>query len=128
MGRFFAINLAVLMGLGLLSMSSAQAQNAYGGVASDTRGEVSIRAPKPSVAKRYAAKIRANYLRHAAKIRANYLRLTVDRKGNPIIRRASWRHMNPGINAGQLTYSSKNMPSFDDKYQRHLGVLDTLRR
>src|SRR3954466_16180794 len=66
MGRFFAINLAVLMGLGLLSMSSAQAQNAYGGVASDTRGEVSIRAPKPSVAKRYAAKIRANYLRHAA--------------------------------------------------------------
>jgi len=117
MGRFFAINLAVLMGLGLLSMSSAQAQNAYGGVASDTRGEVSIRAAKPSVAKRYAAKIRANYLR-----------LTVDRKGNPIIRRASWRPMNPGINAGQLTYSSKNMPSFDDKYQRHLGVLDTLRR
>jgi hypothetical protein len=36
--------------------------------------------------------------------------------------------MNPGINAGQLTYSSKNMPSFDDGYQRHLGVLDTLRR
>ena len=69
MGRFFAINLAVLMGLGLLSMSSAQAQNAYGGVASDTRGEVSIRAPKPSVAKRYAAKIRANTRRTAEDLR-----------------------------------------------------------
>jgi hypothetical protein len=118
MGRFFAINLAVLMGLGLLSMSSAQAQDAYGGVASDTGGQVSIRAPKPSAAKRYAAVIRGNFRR-----------LTVDRKGNPIIRRASWHPMNPGIDAGQLTSNaSKNMPSFDDKYQRHLGVLDTLRR
>ena len=60
MGRFFAINLAVLMGLGLLSMSSAQAQNAYGGVASDTRGEVSIRAPKRPVATTKAAAIREN--------------------------------------------------------------------
>src|SRR4051794_37603671 len=112
MGRFFALNVAVLMGLGLLSMSSAQAQDAFGGVASDPAGKVSIRAPKPSVAKRYAAAIRASYRR-----------LTVDR------RRASWRPMNPGIDAGQLTLNaSKNMPSFNDKYQRHLGVLDTLRR
>ena len=37
--------------------------------------------------------------------------------------------MNPGIDAGQLTFNaSKKMPSFDEKYQRHLGVLDTLRR
>ena len=118
MGRFFALNLAALMGLGLLSISSAQAQHAYGRVASDTGREVSIRAPKPSVAKRYAAAIRAKYLR-----------LTVDRKGNPIIRRRASRHpLNPGIDAGQLTFNaSKNMPSFDDKHQRHLGVLDTLR-
>jgi hypothetical protein len=117
MGRFFAINLAALMGLGLLSMSSAQARDAYGGIASEPGGKVSSRAPKPSIAKRYAAKIRAHYLR-----------LTVDRKGNPIIRRASWHPTNPGINTGQLTFkASKNMPSFNDKYQRHLGVLDTLR-
>ena len=81
MGRFFALNLAVLMGLGLLSISSAQAQHAFGRVASGTEREVSIRAPKPSVAKRYAAAIRAKYLR-----------LTVDRKGNPIIRRSGARH------------------------------------
>ena len=31
MGRFLALNLAGLMGLGLLSISSAQAQDAYGG-------------------------------------------------------------------------------------------------
>ena len=47
MGRFFALNLAALMGLGLLSISSAQAQHAYGKVASDTGREVSIRAPSP---------------------------------------------------------------------------------
>jgi hypothetical protein len=32
MGRFFALVLAALMGLGLLSMSLAQAQDAYGGI------------------------------------------------------------------------------------------------
>ena len=32
MGRFFALTLAALMGLGLLSMSLAQAQDAYGGI------------------------------------------------------------------------------------------------
>ena len=33
-----------------------------------------------------------------------------------------------GIDVGQIEFSaSKNMPSFDDKYQRHTGVLDTLR-
>jgi hypothetical protein len=34
----------------------------------------------------------------------------------------------PGIDVSQIEFSaSKNMPSFDDKYQRHTGVLDTLR-
>ena len=32
MGRFFALTLAALMGLGLLSMSLAQAQDAHGGI------------------------------------------------------------------------------------------------
>ena len=32
MGRFFALTVAALMGLGLLSMSLAQVQDAYGGV------------------------------------------------------------------------------------------------
>jgi hypothetical protein len=32
MGRFFALTLAALMALGLLSMSLAQAQNAFGGI------------------------------------------------------------------------------------------------
>ena len=32
MGRFFALTVAALMGLGLLSMSLAQAQDAYGGI------------------------------------------------------------------------------------------------
>lgn len=32
MRRFFALTVAALMGLGLLSMSLAQAQDAYGGV------------------------------------------------------------------------------------------------
>ena len=32
MGRFLALILAALMGLGLLSMSLAQAQDAYGGI------------------------------------------------------------------------------------------------
>jgi hypothetical protein len=32
MGRFFALALAALMGLGLLSMSLAQARDAYGGI------------------------------------------------------------------------------------------------
>jgi len=113
MGRSFALTIAVLMGLGLLSMSLAQAQDAYGGVASDTGGEVSIRAPKRSVVKRYAAAIRENLrrLRH------------------PYSRRVAWHPMNPGINTGQLTFDApKNMPSFNERYQRHLGVLDTLRR
>ena len=36
--------------------------------------------------------------------------------------------MKPGIDVSQIEFSaSKNMPSFDDKYQRHTGVLDTLR-
>jgi hypothetical protein len=34
---------------------------------------------------------------------------------------------NVGINVSQLN-ASANLPSFDDTYQRHLGVLDTLRR
>ena len=32
MERFFALTVAALMGLGLLSMSLAQAQDAYGGI------------------------------------------------------------------------------------------------
>jgi hypothetical protein len=32
MWRFFALTLAALMGLGLLSMSLAQAQDSYGGI------------------------------------------------------------------------------------------------
>ena len=58
--------LPFLWALGLLSISLAQAQDAYGGVASDTGGEVSIRAPKRPVVKRYAAAIRENFrrLRH----------------------------------------------------------------
>jgi hypothetical protein len=113
MKRSFALTIAVLMGLGLLSMSLAQAQDAYGGVASVTGGEVSIRAPQRPVVKRYAAAIRENLrrLRH------------------PYSRRVAWHARNPGISTGQLTLdASKNMPSFDDRYQRHLGVLDTLRR
>jgi hypothetical protein len=36
---------------------------------------------------------------------------------------------NPGIDVGQITFNApNNLPSFDDTYQRHLGVLDTLRR
>ena len=34
---------------------------------------------------------------------------------------------NVGINVSQLN-APVNLPSFDDTYQRHLGVLDTLRR
>jgi hypothetical protein len=34
---------------------------------------------------------------------------------------------NVGINVSQLD-APVNLPSFDDTYQRHLGVLDTLRR
>jgi hypothetical protein len=34
---------------------------------------------------------------------------------------------NVGINVSQLN-ASANLPSFDDTYLRHLGVLDTLRR
>jgi hypothetical protein len=34
--------------------------------------------------------------------------------------------INPGIDVGQIEFNaSKNLPSFDDKYQRHIGVLDT---
>jgi hypothetical protein len=34
----------------------------------------------------------------------------------------------PGVDVSQIEFgASKNMPSFDDKYQRHIGVLDTLR-
>ena len=33
-----------------------------------------------------------------------------------------------GIDAEQVALTaSKGLPSFDDKYQRHMGVLDTLR-
>jgi len=36
--------------------------------------------------------------------------------------------MKPGIEVSQIEFSaSKNMPWFDDKYQRQTGVLDTLR-
>jgi hypothetical protein len=36
---------------------------------------------------------------------------------------------NPGINVGQIAFNApENLPSFDDTYQRHTGVLDTLRR
>ncbi|MFL5134177.1 MAG: hypothetical protein ACJ8C6_06450 [Microvirga sp.] len=36
---------------------------------------------------------------------------------------------NPGINVGQIAFTApENLPSFDDTYQRHTGVLDTLRR
>jgi hypothetical protein len=36
---------------------------------------------------------------------------------------------NLGINVGQIEFNApKNLPSFDDKHQRHTGVLDTLRR
>ena len=36
---------------------------------------------------------------------------------------------NLGINVGQIEFNApKNLPSFDDKNQRHTGVLDTLRR
>ena len=35
--------------------------------------------------------------------------------------------MKPGIDVSQIEFSApKNMPSFDDKYQRGTGVLDTL--
>ena len=34
----------------------------------------------------------------------------------------------PSVDVSQIEFSaSKNMPSFDHKYQRHTGVLDTLR-
>jgi hypothetical protein len=34
-----------------------------------------------------------------------------------------------GINVGQIELNApENLPSFDDTYQRHIGVLDTLRR
>ena len=37
--------------------------------------------------------------------------------------------MNLGINVGQIEFNApENLPSFDDTYQRHIGVLDTLRR
>jgi hypothetical protein len=33
---------------------------------------------------------------------------------------------NPGIDVGQIEFNTPaNLPSFDDKYQRHMGVLDT---
>ena len=33
-----------------------------------------------------------------------------------------------GVEVGQITLSaSKDLPSFDDAYQRHTGVLDTLK-
>ena len=36
---------------------------------------------------------------------------------------------NPGLNVTELTTNTpKDLPSFDDKYQRHLGVLDVLKR
>jgi hypothetical protein len=41
---------------------------------------------------------------------------------------ASEAAMNPGIYVGQVGFNApKNLPSFDDSYQRHMGVLDTLR-
>ena len=37
--------------------------------------------------------------------------------------------MNPGIDVGQLSsMRPRILSSFDDVYQRHIGVLDTLRR
>jgi hypothetical protein len=34
--------------------------------------------------------------------------------------------INPGIDVSQIELNaSKNLPSFDDKYQQHIGVLDT---
>ena len=37
--------------------------------------------------------------------------------------------MNPGIDVGRVEFNApKNVSSFDDVYQRHIGVLDTLRR
>jgi hypothetical protein len=35
--------------------------------------------------------------------------------------------INPGVDVSQIEVkASTNMQSFDDKYQRHIGVLDTL--
>jgi hypothetical protein len=35
--------------------------------------------------------------------------------------------LKPGIDVSQIEFNApKNMPSFDDKYQRGTGVLDTL--
>jgi hypothetical protein len=35
--------------------------------------------------------------------------------------------MKPGIDVSQVEFNAPNkLPSFDDKYQRHTGVLDTL--
>ena len=36
--------------------------------------------------------------------------------------------INSGVDPGQITrYSPTNLPSFDSLYQRHTGVLDTLK-
>jgi hypothetical protein len=35
--------------------------------------------------------------------------------------------MDPGIDVAEIAVP-KDLPSFDDTYQRHTGVLDTLRR
>ena len=32
------------------------------------------------------------------------------------------------VDTNQITPASRDLPSFDDTYQRHTGVLDTLRR
>ena len=38
-------------------------------------------------------------------------------------------HVMGQIDPGQMTLNApRNLPSFDNTYQRHLGVLDTLRR
>jgi hypothetical protein len=37
--------------------------------------------------------------------------------------------MNPGIDVGQVEFNApENLSFFDDVYQRHIGVLDTLHR
>lgn len=50
MGRFFALVLAALMGLGLLSMSLAQAQDAYGGITNGAAATAQPAATKPTPA------------------------------------------------------------------------------
>jgi hypothetical protein len=51
--------------------------------------------------------------------------LRTKRPGDPGIGAAT----NPGLDVAQIALNApKNLPSFDDTYQMHTGVLDTLRR